>query len=814
MKTKIFKLFFSGLICVSFFATIGLNGYFDPVFAVAQEDVKESGKTGKVRKSHDSRKKPPSGAGKSYSGKSLIKKAETGEENAGQNGSVEAESVNTEAVANQTGTAPGGMPETGTTPTGIAESNKPEAVQGESIKPETGPDEPETVTEAIADDLERGGSDAGMDVTAGQYPEDSENQDPVILESGPDSASMAPSATGVESGKLVFNFDNAELSEVIRTLAELLNMNYVLDKGVSGKVTIHTAGELRREDLLPLFYQVLEINGVTAVKDGNLYKIVPLKDASRLSIMSRTDQKTPIPEGERVIIQVIPLASISAPEMTKILTPFISPEGTIVSQDRQNILLVVDRADNIDKVLRLVKVFDTDIFERVNHRFYPLQYGDAESIVEIIDKLFLPYGESIRADASFIPITRLNTLLVVSPNPRVFDTVADFIKKYDVPSQSTEPGIYVYPLKNGRAEDISGILDQVFTGKKEAKEKDKSDAAPGITRNPLGKDAKQEKEEKQAAQRETPASPVSVAMGGGEAIVSGTLRGEINITSDESRNALIIEAAPSDYQIIKNLLKQLDIMPRQVVIEVTIAEISLDESTAMGVEWSYVKGDASMSTSMLEASMSGSGLNFTIGNPDRWTAALSALATENKVNILSNPSILASNSMPASIDVSQEIPIASSSYQYTTGDDVLETDIEYRDTGIMLSVTPNINEQGLVTMDIDQEISEQAPNVSVGGQDYPSFFKRKTVTTLTVQSGQTIVIGGLIRETKSDGKSGAPWFIDLPVLNFLFGKTSDSISKTELIILISPYVIATPDDVDAVTREFKSKISSLPQHVQ
>jgi general secretion pathway protein D len=276
---------------------------------------------------------------------------------------------------------------------------------------------------------------------------------------------------------------------------------------------------------------------------------------------------------------------------------------------------------------------------------------------------------------------------------------------------------------------------------------------------------------------------------------------------------LIIEAAPIDYQIIKNLLKQLDVMPRQVMIEVTFAEITLDESTAMGVEWSYIKGNENLSTSLLKATMGDSGLNFTVGNPDRWTAALSALATENKVNILSSPSIMASNSMPASIDISQEIPVASSQYQYTTGDNpLLETDIEYRDTGIMLSVTPNINEHGLVTMDIDQEISEQASNVSVGGQDYPSFFKRSTTTTLTVQSGQTIVIGGLIRETKSDGVSGTPWFNNIPVLDFLFGQTSDSTSKTELIILISPYVIETPDDVDAVTQEFTNKLSALHLH--
>ncbi len=247
-----------------------------------------------------------------------------------------------------------------------------------------------------------------------------------------------------------------------------------------------------------------------------------------------------------------------------------------------------------------------------------------------------------------------------------------------------------------------------------------------------------------------------------------------------------------------------------MLIEVTIAEITLDESNAMGVEWSYKQSDASMSTSLLEATMGDSGLNFTIGNPDRWTATLSALATENKVNILSTPSILASNSLPARIDISQEIPVASSQYEYSSGNDPLvSTDIEYRDTGILLSVTPNINDQGLVTMEISQEISEQASSVLVGGSLYPSFYKRSTETTLSVQSGQTIVIGGLIRETKSNSTSGTPWFIDLPVFNFLFGQTSDSVSKNELIILISPYVISTPDDVDEITQELSNKLHTL-----
>jgi general secretion pathway protein D len=218
-----------------------------------------------------------------------------------------------------------------------------------------------------------------------------------------------------------------------------------------------------------------------------------------------------------------------------------------------------------------------------------------------------------------------------------------------------------------------------------------------------------------------------------------------------------------------------------------------------------------MSTSLLKADMGASGLQLLVGNPDRWTATLNALATDNKVNILSSPTILASNSLPATIDISQEIPITTSQYQYTSdvNSGLLETSIEYRDTGVMLSVTPNINELGLVTMEIDQEVSEQAPNVSVGGTDYPSFYKRSTQTTLTVQSGQTIVIGGLIRENSSDGIAGVPWFITLPGIRWLFGAESKENKKTELIIMISPYVLDDFDDVDAVTQEFKKKVVHL-----
>ncbi|RJP35865.1 MAG: type II secretion system protein GspD [Desulfobacteraceae bacterium] len=606
-----------------------------------------------------------------------------------------------------------------------------------------------------------------------------------------------------DTNGLVLNFDNADLVEVIRTFAELLEINYMLEAGVGGKVTIHTAGKLDRSDLFPVFYQILQTHGLTAVKQNNIYKIMPARDAVRLPIPSRTGTGlAPMSPENQMMVQIIPLQSISAGEMSKVLTPFISADGTIVAIENVNILMVVDKFYNIERVLRLIDVFDADIFDQVHYRFYPLEYADAASVAEILGKMLVSYGPAIQSAANLIPVERLNMLLVISRKPNIFNYINEFIEQYDIPSLSTEQGIYVYPVRNGQAADIASLLGSVFSGKQAADSRGKPTPS---SRNPLSRSTP----DGQAAEPAAPQQTIGVEV----AVGTSALRGEVNITADEYRNSLIIEATPADYLMIKKLLTQLDVLPRQVLIEVTIAEITLDDKSDMGVEWSYVKGDASMSTSLLNATMGSGGLQYSIGNPDRWKATMSALATKNKVNILSSPTILASNSKSARIDISTEVPVASSTYSYGADrDDVLSTNIQYRDTGVMLSVTPHINEMGLVTMEITQEVSEQAESVQVANQSYPSFFKRSADTTLTVQSGQTIVIGGLIRETKSKGSSGMPWVVSVPVLNFLFGKTSDTFSKTELIIMISPYVITRLDDIDAVTADFKQKVGSLFEH--
>ncbi|WP_166404922.1 type II secretion system secretin GspD [Desulfonema ishimotonii] len=621
-----------------------------------------------------------------------------------------------------------------------------------------------------------------------------------------------PDAPSDGASDIVFNFDDADLLEVVRTMAELLRINYILDTNARGKVTIHTAGNLRKQDLFPVFYQVLEANGLTAVKEGSLYKIISLKDASRMPILSRYGRTAAnVPPEERVVMQIIPLKHIAAQEMTKLLSPFISAEGTIISHADSNTLLVVDKGINIVKALRLADAFDIDLFRKMSHRFYTVGHGDAEEILKLLREILAAYGKDDKSDVKLIAVSRLNAILAISADPGVFEKIGMFIRRLDVPpGDSADPRIYVYPVRNGEAEELGSLLNTVFTGESA---EDKKTASPKVAaepgKNPYTPPNPFESEKKKKTDKKETAAASRSAEG------ASTLKGDVRITPDTTRNALIIEATPADYRIVEGILRQIDIMPRQVLIEVIIAEITLDGKNQLGVEWLYEKGTGgSLSTSLLSGQMGSAGLQFAIGQTDRWSMSLSALATENKANILSAPLVLASDNKEASINVSTQVPVASAEYLYDSGSSgVTQTNIQYRDTGIILSVTPHINDRGLVNMEISQEVSEEGGGVEVGGQSYPSFRERKVSTTLTVRHGQTIVMGGLMSKTSNNSDSGVPILSKIPGIGFLFGKDSDDFSKTDLVLLITPRVIVNLNDIDAVTEEFRSKVDHISQKV-
>jgi general secretion pathway protein D len=470
------------------------------------------------------------------------------------------------------------------------------------------------------------------------------------------------------------------------------------------------------------------------------------------------------------------------------------------------------------KALKLVGAFDIGLFEKTNHRFYFLNNVDAEDVVKILEQVFATTMQSRADGVKFIPIKRLNSFLTLSPDTRVFTKIQQLLLNIDTATEDIDPRIYVYFVRNGSANDLSDLLNQVFVGEATNSNGEKSHSLSPLPQKPdFGREQNKETKEKsglrlQARAEASPTKQAQPAPAGAVqelAAVSSAFKGPIKITADEIRNAIIIEAVPSDYRLIRSVLKTLDVLPRQVLIEATIAEIDYNIVTDLGVQWEYLKG-ATFGTGLQTLTASSTGLAFAIGVSDELKITLQALERENKVNILSSPHVLASDNHEARIDVSQEIPtVTAETVVPTSGEAIVTTTVQYRDTGVLLAVTPHINERGLVTMDIYQEVSEQADDVEVAGESFPSFFKRVVQTSLTVQHGQTIVLGGLIRENRTDASSGVPWLARIPVIGFLFGSTRDAFTKTELIILLTPLVIADLDEVDEVTEGFKSKVKSV-----
>lgn len=612
--------------------------------------------------------------------------------------------------------------------------------------------------------------------------------------------------TGSEGG-VALNFDDADLYEVIRTFSEVLKINYIVDPNIRGRVTIHVAGSLGKADILPVFYQILEANGLTAVREGKLYRIVKMKESPRLPLLIRSEGE----EGEyspdqRMMLQIVPLKFISAQEMSKVLTPFLSSDGTILAHDGSNVLLVVDKGINVLKCLKLVEVFDTNVFDRVSHRFYFLENTRAEDLAKILKEVLSSYSLGKKDDVKVIPIERLNALLVVSTQEQALDAIEPFLKQIDVAADTAEPQIYVYFVKNGEAKQLGSILDDIFT-KGGGKTKEEATTKAKTPTNPLSMAAVKEKEEA-AKPAEKPPAPASRPSGEEE---SGAVRGEVAITVDEVRNALVIKALPRDYQIVEKVLLRLDIMPRQVLIEAMIAEVTLTDETSLGIDWSFDGSTAVAPLGGLSATIGSSGLAYSVQLTNHWKSVLNAFANDNRLNVLSSPHILASDNKEAKIDVSDEIPVVTTTYTPTssTATDVYETSVQYRDTGIILTVTPHINDTGMVTLDVSQEVSEKSGTEKIGNVSYPTFSKKVVDTTLTLKHGQTLVMGGLIKERIQHDIGGLPCLVQVPVLRFMAGKEYSKLNKTELILMITPRVVVNLEDVDAVTNEFKKKVKNV-----
>ncbi len=612
-------------------------------------------------------------------------------------------------------------------------------------------------------------------------------------------------------GEYTLNFEDADLHEVVKViLGDLLQENYVIDPAVAGTVTIQSSYPLSREDLIPVLESLLKINDAVLVDSGGLFKIIPAENAFRESLPPSVGQHPSNSLGFRT--QVVPLRYIGVDEVQKLLEPFLT-EILIQADKRRNLLILAGPQRLLDNMIKTIEVFDVDWLKGMSLGLIPLEYVDAKTVVTELEAVFGGEDEStLGGMARFVPIERLNSVLIVTSQAQYLDEISGWLERLDHSDGKAGQRLYVYYVQNGKASDLAATLNGVFgTGEGQVPG---AEVAPGLEPVTLQSEEPQEEgQERPGPAEQQPATASQLTLPSGSTV---------RIIADVVNNALVVFSSAADYQMIEAALKKLDIVPLQVLIEATIYEVTLADDLRFGVEWFFrntVGGDGraqgvlELNQAIAPFAASGvlPGFSYLISDGSEVRAALNMLASESKANILSAPALMVLDNQTATINVSDEVPIQTSErIPAQVAGAVADTinEIEFRDAGVILEVTPRVNASGLVSLEISQEVSQPIATTT-STINSPTIRKRQIESTVAVQSGNTIVLGGLIQDTRSDTDRGVPGLYKIPVLGKLFGDFSKSLDRTEILVLITPRAVRNEQESLRVTEEFKRKLEQL-----
>ena len=543
-------------------------------------------------------------------------------------------------------------------------------------------------------------------------------------------------------GPVSFFFDDADIFEVVQTVfGDILKVNYLIDPRVKGKVNFRTITPIPREEVLPVMETILRINGIGFVEEKGMYRIIPLTDVSKELVYSQ------------------------------------------VGKDPGKVAL------------------ELFTFKNVNLK---------EAMPDIENAIGLNVqGGTVK----ILPIQRLNALLAITSTKEQMDYLRKWVETFDGMFAEARPKVMVYPLQNSKAGPVAAMLQSILGGGGGGS----TAAAPAAPRPAVA-----------GGTAPAVSQPVPQAPRTSSAVVSGgsgfLVSPETRIFADEINNTLVVLATPGDYAFIEETIKKIDVLPRQVVIEGLLARVDLTDNLSFGFSWSLstdvkisgikpfvnpisLGGDIAVNPQGLDVTkLPGQGFTFVgTDSKNKIRAVITALAQESKAKILAAPHILVSDNREARIQVGQQIPLATSattSPLSSTGTTVTNTTtstIQYKDIGIILKVKPQINDSGLISLEVTQEVSSQGTDVNIAGQSFASINKTEATTTLVAQDGETIIIGGLIREDVTKAKDGIPYLSKIPLLGNLFGTTTDNTTRAELIILLTPHVIKSAQDAGAVT---------------
>jgi general secretion pathway protein D len=642
----------------------------------------------------------------------------------------------------------------------------------------------------------------------------------------------AGAGTGApEQGEITLNFEAVDLREVIKVIfEEILSENYLIDPAVQGVVTINTTLPVSKTDVLPILESILELNQATMIYEDSVYKIIPTANVKKIVTTPTVGDLRRAGQG----IQVVPLKYVAATEMQKILNSISDNPENIKVDEVRNILILNGSGRMINNYVKTIKMFDVDWLSGMSFGLFPLQHTDAKTIT---DDLMAVIGDDkngpLAGMVRLIPIERLNAVMVVSHQNYYINEIRKMIEQFDL-GVDKAPGrrLYVYRLKHGKAENIADILQRIFgqqgAGAAEGASLGSTESRklsnirpPAISGVPMSsRDTKSvdKLEQRQPAVEAVRGSSATTSTSAFPDSSSGGAESSypVTIIADNDNNSILVLASSQDYRKIQTTIERLDVAPRQVLIEATIAEVQLTDNLSYGVRWFLEGGlgkgytfDAGLNAP-LPSAIGGDGFSLGIfNNLQELRLFFDVLETESSVKLLSAPQIMVVDNQTANFRVGDQIPIVTRTSQSTTDANApIVSEVQFRDTGTLLQVTPRINAGGMVTLEISQEVSRPGNEPAVGGGGNVPIAQRTIDSTVIVHSGQTIVLGGLIREDMTTSNGGVPVLKDIPVMGNLFSNTRDNKNRTELIITLTPRVITNPNEAYEISKELRDKIKN------
>ncbi len=647
------------------------------------------------------------------------------------------------------------------------------------------------------------------------------------------------------------NFEQAPLDEIVHAIiGDILQLDYVVDRPIKGKVTLRTRTPIPRDELLVVLESLLKAHDALMIRgrDGRY-----LITGSQQAINLRPDVTSVDDVAAGYSTMIVPLQFISARAMAEILKPLAEKTSFVRVDNTRNILMLAGTRAQLSGWLEIVSTFDVDMLAGMSVGMFPLENSSVDETVASVNALLETAGGEagdVSGIVRVLPMERLNSVLVVTPRAHYLDRVGNWIERMDVdPDARFEKRLYVYPVQNTTATRLAQLLNSIYSGVGAVGEGsgggfgaagnqagNQRGVAPGLSPESIGggsgsrssalsgsgarsggaagsaSGASGGTARSSQGARAAAASMTAVSMGGAAAGAEFNRLADVRVVADEENNALMIYADGKQYEIITAALQQLDVTATQVIIEASIMEVQLTDELQYGLEWTFNNGFGDYSgVGQLVNSDAGPapvvpGFSYAVTNSiGDISAVLNALSEESLINIISTPSVMVLDNHTAFISVGDQVPVLEGQTITNGGNSV--QNITYRDTGVQLSVRPSVNAGGLVTMDIEQSVIDVGNIDAATGQR--SFLDRTINSRVAVRSSESVVLGGLIRENSSLSDSGVPVLHKIPVFGSLFGTTSTDSRRTELLVIITPRALYNEDELRDVSDEMREQVRFL-----